>query len=256
MKSYSFLASALLLSSLPCVFAVAQLPEKGPISTDRPSIGAETDLVPVGSLQIESGVTWSRDSSSSTFDGPESLLRFGLSKSYELQLTTPNMRHSAGLPIVSMGDLTLGSKIRLGQATWSWPLAAVVAVSLPIGSREMTSGGVDPSLLLASSHNFPHSLLFSTSAVAGWVSIPGAKRAWVSQSATSLARSVGRRGNVFLEAAPFVSSAPGGSGFSGDGGMTWSVSKLVQLDWRAGATVQNGSSTAFASVGYSIRRDR
>jgi hypothetical protein len=257
MKLSRFYWLGALLLALFSTLAVAQQPESSPISTDRPSIGTGPDLVPLGSIQVESGGTWSRSKGANSFDGPESLIRLGLFNRAEIQITTPNL-HWQSDPVLSTdaGDTAFGTKVGLRSGTSPWPLAVVVSFSFPTGSATITSGGVDPTLLLATSHNFAHNLQVSASASLGSASVPQASRVVNSQFAVDLGWNLSPRTGAFIEGAPFVSSADDSNGYSADGGATWALSPRLQLDCKAGATMQNGVSTVFVGFGYSTRKRR
>jgi hypothetical protein len=246
-----FSASVLLWCSAVCL---GQQGEIAPISTDRPSVGVGPDLVPVRALQIESGTTWSHDRTMNAFDGPESMLRYGLSHRVELQAALSNMHWQQGAPGMQMDDLSFGAKIRLGSESWSWPLGIVGSLSFPTGSKELTSGGMEPSATLATSHNLPRGFQLSDSASLGFISIGGKGRFLNSQLAASVGWCVTAHTCVFVEEAPFFSRVPNSSGYTTDVGLTWRHGLLRQLDWRIGTTVQSDGTTIFTSVGYSARR--
>jgi hypothetical protein len=251
-------APALLLFSLIayCPLSRAQKIDILPISTDRPSVGSGTDLVPVGAMQFENGVSWTRDQGSSSIDGPESLIRIGLSERVELQATLPNMQRPGVSSGVGFNDSGVGVKVKIGSDARKWPLAIVGSMSFPTGSVDLTSGGVDPAILVAVGHTLPLNLQFSGSANLTSLSSKGQGRVARSQMAFSLNWCANPRTCFFGEAAPYVSTAQTASGWTYDGGMTLRVAPLLQVDWRAGTTVQDGDSSIFVSVGYSLRRDR
>jgi hypothetical protein len=250
----SLLAVALLV--LSCPNSPGQIQEATPISTDRPSVGSGTDLVPVRSTQIESGISFTHDGATNTADGPESLMRIGFSSRVELQATLPNTHWPGALPGLRYSDFSLGAKVKIGSDTQPWPLAVVGSLSFPTGSVELSSGGFDPTLLVATGRALPRNFQFSASANLTSLSTNGNPRVALSQMAASLGWCARPTLCLFAESAPFVSSAPASSGWTSDGGMSLRIAPLVQLDWRAGVTVENGDRSTFLSLGYSVRRDR
>lgn len=60
------------------------------IATDRPTFANSSIVVPAGSRQGENGVLTISNLRQSIFDGPESLMRFGVAKKTELRLSMPN----------------------------------------------------------------------------------------------------------------------------------------------------------------------
>ena len=80
-----------------------------PIATDRPAVTDSSVVVPAGSLQFENGFTDTVNQGQQTFDGPETLLRFGVASKTELRLDVPDYFAPAGLGS-GFGDLGLGVK--------------------------------------------------------------------------------------------------------------------------------------------------
>jgi hypothetical protein len=255
MKILNTIFAATLLLLFGSINLSGQETGTSPISTDRPSIGTGTDLVPVGAIQLESGISWNRDQAATTFDGPESFLRIGMSNRIELQTTLPNMHWTGELQQIESEDVSIGAKFKIGSENWSWPVSVAGAVSLPTGSKELTSGGVDPFAVLTTQHNLAHGLQFSNTLDIASVSTEGAGRSMSMQIATDMGWCVTQKSCLYLESAPFIGTAQNASGFTADGGMTWRIAPLLQLDWRVGATVQGNDRTTFASIGYSMRRD-
>jgi hypothetical protein len=243
-----------------CLPTFAQKSSSPTISTDRPSIGTGTDLVPPGAVQLESGATWSRTPKNApntvAADWPESELRIGLSGHAELQLYPPNLHWQQTSSGVQAGDFALGAKFKLTGDASHWPVALLTNLSLPTGATGSSSGGVDPTVLIAIARNLPRSLQISASANLASSSVPGSSRAVNSQLALDLGWVATPTVAFFIEAAPFLSTQQDSANWSADGGMTWRVARRVQLDCRAGATVQNAARTAFASIGYSMRMVR
>ena len=68
------------------------------IATDRPAVTDSSVVVPVGSLQAENGFADTVSRGQRTFDGSETLLRFGVASTTELRLTVPDYFGSVGVP--------------------------------------------------------------------------------------------------------------------------------------------------------------
>src|SRR5271166_2310530 len=66
----------------------------GPIATDRPAVTNSSVVVPPGSLQAENGFLESNSQGQSVLDGPETLVRFGVTKRTELRFTVPDYFHN------------------------------------------------------------------------------------------------------------------------------------------------------------------
>ena len=63
----------------------------GPITTDRPTFTNSSIVVPAGSLQAENGILGTNNHGQNIFDGPETLVRFGVASRTELRLTVPKL---------------------------------------------------------------------------------------------------------------------------------------------------------------------
>jgi hypothetical protein len=256
--SLPLLFSLLLLSSQLLLCSNAgwgQSADVEPISTDRPSVATGPDLVPVHSIQFENGASWTRDQGSSAADGPQTEVRFGLSRRVELQATLPNLHWSGAASGFQYDDLSLGTKLKIGSENRGWPLALVGSISLPSGSPERTSGGVDPTILLATEHNLPHNLQISGSANLASLSTNGGARVAQSQMALDMDWCARATTCIYAEGAPFVSTAQNANGYTIDGGLSLRIAPLIQLDGSVGTTVLNGDHAFFATIGYSFRRD-
>jgi hypothetical protein len=222
------------------------------IPNGRPAINSGTDLIPPRTIQFENGFSWSNDGRSRTIDGPESLMRIGLTRRFELQVTLPNLH----IPRFAFDDLALGVKTRIGSETRTWPVAMVATIRFPTGSTEVTSGGVDPTLFLATSHTLSHDLQFSSSLDLASLSAIGESRTLRSDLALDLGWCFKPDRCIFLEGAPFLASGTGNSGVTTDAGMALRLAPHLPVDWRVGTTVQAGETSVFISVGYSFRQTR
>ena len=60
------------------------------IVTDRPDVTESSIVIPNGSLQLENGVTWTRDQGDASVDFTETLMRLGDSERTEFRLVVPN----------------------------------------------------------------------------------------------------------------------------------------------------------------------
>jgi hypothetical protein len=80
---------------------------------ERPAVTASSVAVPVNSFQNENGFALTADQGHTTFDGPESLFRWGVATRAELRLTLPDYfdQGSGGF-----GDLMIGAELQLGHA--------------------------------------------------------------------------------------------------------------------------------------------
>ena len=138
----------LLVLFLTATPAIAQ-----PIATDRPDFTESTEVVLERRLQVEAGATIHSDAPAGVFSGPELLLRFGVLERLDLRLEAPSYVDDYAGPR-GFGDAAMGVKVRLGPVA-DWGLAAIGMVSVPVGDSAVSSGRLDPSLIVTASRDLP-----------------------------------------------------------------------------------------------------
>lgn len=81
---------ALLLAVLfgPCAQCQQPTTETA-IVTDRPDVTESSIVIPNGSLQLENGITWTKDHADKVVDLSETLVRVGLLNRTEIRLVVP-----------------------------------------------------------------------------------------------------------------------------------------------------------------------
>jgi hypothetical protein len=252
MRKLNFLSlSALVLAlSLPLSGSAQETPQPT-ISTDRPSVGTGTDLVPRHWVVSENGASLTAPGGTLTVDGPENLVRVGAFQNVELRWSSPSVQRAQGVPGVQHQDASFGAKIHL-PAPKAWPLSAVLTLSAPIGSQGVTSGGWDPAGLLAASHAWGPRL--STFASANFASVSGAGRGRenADQLATFTTLALNGKTTAYAEFAPLLSRDPGLQAYTSDAGVLWLVGKRIQFDVRAGSTVDSKGVHPVVGFGYSV----
>jgi hypothetical protein len=125
-----------------------------PISTDRPGQSNSPSVVAPGTIQLEGGFTFERetdggDPNTNTISVPGSLLRVGVLSFLEARVSADGFvyeERNGDNNRSSGSDLTLGSRARLFDQKGIRPAIALdFNLSLPTGSDAVTSDGVDPS---------------------------------------------------------------------------------------------------------------
>ncbi|MGA3239471.1 MAG: transporter [Bryobacteraceae bacterium] len=127
--------------------------QPGPIATDRAAITNSGVAVSSGSVQIESGFQVTTASGQRTFDGPESLVLFGLTDATELRFTVPDYNFSA--LVSGFGDLALGVKQQIGHSQSGFDASPIAFVSFPTGANAVSSHGYDPASNCLGRRSFP-----------------------------------------------------------------------------------------------------
>jgi hypothetical protein len=226
-----------------------------PIVTDRPDFTESSLVVPARSTQIESGFTWTRDSSGDkSLSGPEILARIGMSERLELRLGMPNYNwiDSRGLP-QSRGwdDLYLGVKYQLGPTSDGTGLALIPAVFVPVGREGIRSEAVSPELKFVWSRELP-----ADKALSGMIYIAGpevnGKRVDLLQHTISIGLPVAEKLGMFIEHVLNVSRGAYPSQML-HSGFTYQPRSNTQFDVHFGFGLTPNAPSYFIAGGYSIR---
>ena len=235
--------------------ASAQSPE---LVTDRPDQTESATVVPRGLLQVETGYLFTRDDAVDSHAAPGTLFRIGLGGRTELRLGHAGVLGTEGRR--GAGDSELGTKINLipRAAGWRPELAILGGLSLPTGDSRFSSGGADPSLLVAFSHELAPRLSLGYNAGAAWESSPdppGRDALMV----YSLALGIGVTGRLgaFLEVFGDRQVADeAAAGVSADAGLTLLLTEIVQLDFSIGRGLRGPADDLFVGTGLSFRLPR
>jgi hypothetical protein len=235
---------------IPPMQAAASDGASTPISTDRPAVTDSSVVVPAGTLQVENGFTQTVSQGQSTFDGPETLLRFGVASSTELRLTIPDYFGQVGMSS-GFGDLTVGMKQQLGPTQGGFDVSVVVSLSLPTGARAISSHGYDPSVQLPWSR-----ALSSNWTVAGMLSVYGpthqGHRNVTGETTSLIDRQLTRTWDAFVE---YAGDFPeqGGPRHLVHFGTAFKPTPHQQIDLHVGWGLSSAAVDHFIGVGYSFR---
>ncbi len=124
------------------VGAISLHGQPSPIVTDRPAITNASVGVPTGTLQVENGIQVATAFGRCVFDGPESLVVFGVTDSTELRLNVPDYNFASMTS--GFGDLALGVKQQIGHTQSGFDASLIVSLSFPTGAQAISSHGYDP----------------------------------------------------------------------------------------------------------------
>ena len=237
------------------VGASAQSPE---LVTDRPDQTESATVVPRGLLQVETGYLFTREGDVDSHAAPGTLFRIGLGGRTELRLGHAGVMGTEGRR--GAGDSELGAKVNLipQAAGWRPELAILGGLSLPTGHHVFSSGGADPSFLVAFAHELRPRLSLGYNAGAAWNSSPD--RADRDASVVySLALGIGLtdRLGAFIEV--FGDRQVTGAvatAASADAGLTFLVTDILQLDVSVGRALRGPANDVFAGAGLSLRLPR
>jgi len=221
-----------------------------PIATDRPAVTDSSVVVPPGSLQAENGFAETASLGQRTFDGPETLLRFGVVSKTELRLTTPDYFGQVGMSS-GFGDLALGMKQQLGPTPGGFDVSLVVSLSLPAGAGAFSSHGYDPFVQLPWSR-----ALSSNWTAAGMLSVywptEQGRRNVTGETTFLVDRQLTKTWDAFVE---YAGDFPeqGGPRHLVHFGAAYKPTPHQQLDLHAGLGLSSAAVDHFIGVGYSFR---
>jgi hypothetical protein len=221
-----------------------------PIATDRPSVTDSSIVVPHGSLQAENGFAETVSQGLRTYDGPETLLRFGVASKTELRLTAPDYFGQVGT-ISGFGDLTIGMKQQLGPERGGFDVSLVLSLSMPSGANAISSHGYDPSVQLPWSRPLSSKWTAAGMLSVYWPTVQG-RRNVTGETTYLIDRQLTKSWDAFAE---YAGDFPehGGPRHLAHFGTAYKLSPHHQLDLHAGWGLSAAAVDRFVGVGYSFR---
>jgi hypothetical protein len=266
------LSSILLLA--PCAGAADDPDTVSPeLVTDRPDATESAVTVPRGLFQFELGWTHAETDVEGTRTRadsfPETLIRIGLSRRFELRLGFDGYQWDREDPASGpsedrsgFNNTSVGFKAALAGERGARPQIAVIGeIGIPSGAEELTDSEVVPAFIFAFSNTLNDRLSLGYNLGALWLeeedesgeSKTTATAIW----SVALGIGVGEKLGAFVElfGNPILSGA-GESSSSFDGGFTYLVRPNVQLDAFAGTGLSGDAPDWFAGLGISFRLPR
>ncbi len=221
--------------------------------TDRPDFTESARVVPYGRMQLESGFTWMRVNAERVeWGAPELLARWGILPMLELRFNCPDrIWERNGQDQSGFGDASVGAKLQLPSPGRDWNLAAIVAVSLPSGDRNFSSGAADPELVLVWGRELSDRWSYGGQVAGAWLTEDGVRQFNWSTSAV-FGCDLGGDWGTFIEVLVDVPHADG-TGVLFHHGYTRQFRSPVQLDVHGGLGLNDAAPDAFIGFGFSIR---
>lgn len=219
--------------------ATVQAHPSEPISTDRPTYTNGPDVVEA--LQAEAGASAARDGATHDWTGGELLVRVPVTDRLEARADVSSYRVTLDGDSRASGydDPSVGVKARIGDRSPDAPalvpkLGAVVATTLPLGSRDVGERVLRPSATLAASWEVGPRAQVQSNLGYAYESEGGEH---FGQFASSVSLTV-KATSALAAFAEYYDFLPGGPHAApahfADGGVTYQVTNDFQLDARVG----------------------
>jgi hypothetical protein len=205
--------------------------------------------VPSGSVQIENGVQLATASGKHTFDGPESLMVYGLTPDTELRFTVPDYNYSASAS--GFGDLALGVKQQIGHSQSGFDASLIVFVSFPSGANAISSHGYDPGLQAPWSQKLSQNWTAAGMLSLYWPTQAGARNL-TGESTFLFDRQLNGPCDAFVEYAGDFAER-GTPRHLLHFGTAYKLGRLHQIDLHFGAGLSRAAVDRFIGIGYSFR---
>jgi hypothetical protein len=251
---------ALLLTVVSSVSVLAQESDVPPISPDRPDLTNGTDIVPLGMLQLESGITFATTGDGTSIGAGELNFRLPLARWFEVTVQGVTWaREGTGQASASgFSDGAIGCKIRLvsghpSPAGASPRVALLFLTSLPTGSEGFQVPRLQPQATVAMDVDITSSVSLSTNI--GVMRGYGDEQRYIqAYGGLSFGFAIGGPWSAFLEGFAYQPGSAGGTSLGVvDAGVQLLVGNDVMLDGRVGRTGGDGSRSTFGGLGISFR---
>jgi hypothetical protein len=230
-------------------------PLTGTIRADRPGFSTNPRTVPRGRLQIEAGYQFSRDEGVDRHTLPLLLIRAGLARKLELRVSWDgsSWTDASGRFEPEAGDMALGLKAHLVEQGRLLPaLGLLGSLSLPTGSGDSTSDGVDPTGGLLWDYELAAGpVLFGTLLMSSVTDDD--ERFFEAANALGVSIPVNDRFGVFLEYFGSYRTGGGGTAHNLDGGLTYLPADNLQLDIHGGVGLNGRADDCFLGAGLAFR---
>jgi hypothetical protein len=246
-------AAALIASASGTLAADGCPTSASEISTDRPDVTNSSRVVPYGSLQVENGVDWTVRQRSDVISGTETRLRLGVAQCTEVLADVPTYFYSLnGHASSGFSDLVVSIKREL-PVPFGFRLSATGGLGFPTGASKISSHGYDPYVQFPWSRRLSEDWSLHGMFTVTWFTRQHAFNPTF-EPTVSLQRDLGPTRDLFVE---YVGDYPNHARPSQilDGGGSWRVTRLQQLDFHVGFGLNSSSPDHFFGIGYSFRFD-
>ena len=227
---------------LPLVSGAQPFPE---LVTDRPDFTESGVTVPLGHVQIESGILYDQVVDTGNIAFPEVLVRWAPLNRFELRFGIPN--YVAGDFPRGFSAGSAGAKVQFGPIG-SWDLGLIAVVSLPVGEVDLTSGSVDPEFILITGHDLSSRVSLGAQ---GMLTYDGAEDVWQYGGTLVAGIEINDRAGTFVEAV-VIDQRRNSVFVMLHHGYTYLLTPSMQLDVHAGlGFFERGGGEGLVGIGLS-----
>jgi hypothetical protein len=231
------------------------------MAADRPGFSEPPDVISRGTIQIESGLTYSAEGGSGkrAVLGGSPLLRVGIGRRMEVRFGGDGFRReSSGVgagrrPAHGFSDFGAGAKFKLVDEAGARPAVGFSStLSLPVGRSGFTSGGYDPSFRLSTAKGLPGRLSLGANAGLALITNDNARFAQ-HLMALSLSRRLSDKvtasWEVYRVRQPDATAPEWQVGVA----IARTIGGNAQVDVQAGRALAGGKPCWFAGYGFAVR---
>lgn len=228
-----------------------------PFNTDRPDQSNTPWIVPVGALQLETGImmekNFSRGKRVTNYSINNTLLKYGLNEFCEIRLKAEYLNthnHITGYNINGFNALAVGLKIKLANGKGLKPQAAFLThLMLKSENQNYAPDNSAMDITLC----FSHEVLKKWSLSHNWgTQWDGEKPEMIFFNTLSIGYNLNSRLSMFIENYNFYSKNEVVD-YRMDGGLTFDVRPNLKLDLSGGIGLREISPDYFISTGASFR---
>lgn len=237
---------------IPVTVAAQEAKPGEPITSARPDFVETPQIVPVGTVQLELGLTrWgSFNTMRPRTELGEATLRFGLAPRTELRLDLPTYVLSDDPGSRGLNDVRLYAITYLGDVG-GISVGLLPAITLPAGTPDVGEGLIEPELYLLLKRETGGGAF-----VAGTFGTTYARRAGQeasrSRAVIAYRQPVGDRVSLFAEYAGFYAPQERPRNFA-HVGIRFTVSQNAAFDIHAGQGLNRGTEQGLLGAGYAVR---
>ena len=228
------------------------------IVTTRPSFTDSWLAIPQGSLQVESGVTYSDNGNETrSWVLPESMIKLGVGKNTEFRFTVPNYTYlrddDAGKLANNFGDMTIGLSHHIALP-WKLDLALIPFLNVPTGANNVSSNSLDPQMRVVLAKTVTPKLVIASQMDARWYTGKDASARVVMNPTLIGYYNFTPKLAMFLEYGGFIPTE-GDDAHYAQGGFLYLPTPRQQWDIRLATGLNKAASDIVVGFGYSFRVD-